>query len=249
MLDAAKSLADIFASPLAVAAVALIIAAALRFFRFRVAASATALAAVVVAYAASIPLFGQALLRPLEERYPPLTTAPMADTVVVLGSSYSPRPGVSVAAALDDAGLVRIVSAVGWAKQLGAQLVVSGGAREGRVPSALGYAALAAELGIAPDKMVILDGSLDTGDEALAVATLVDSRPFVLVTSASHMPRAVRLMERAGARPIPAPTDQRVIPDQGLHWGELVPRASALEDSEEALHEYLGLLALAVGID
>jgi len=249
MLAIAKALGDFLASPLGAAGVLLAVAAALRLYRSRTAAALTAAAAAVIVYAAATPLVGQALLRPLEQRYPPLAMPPMADTVVVLGSSYSPQPGISVGAALDDAGLVRILSGIAWAKQLGARLVVSGGARAGHVPSAQGYAALAAELGIPRDAVTMLDGTLDTGDEAAAVAALLDSRPFVLVTSASHMPRAVRLMERAGARPIPAPTDQRVFPDEGWQWSQLVPRASAMEDSEEALHEYLGMLALTIGID
>ena len=96
---------------------------------------------------------------------------------------------------------------------------------------------------------MVLDESLDTGDEALAVAALLESRPFVLVTSAYHMPRAVRLMERAGARPIPAPTDQQVVRDERLRWSHFIPRASGLQSSEAALHEYVGLLALAAGFD
>jgi uncharacterized SAM-binding protein YcdF (DUF218 family) len=244
----AKSLADILTSPLLAAAVLLLIAIALRFSRFRKIAAATALVAVAVVYGGSIPLVGQALLRPLEERYAPLTTLPSVETVVVLGSSYSPRPGVPVAAALDDAALVRIVSGVVWAERLGARLVVSGGAPSGGEPSAHGYAALAIELGIPPERIVQLDDPRDTGDEALAVAALLESQPFLLVTSAYHMPRAVWLMERAGARPIPAPTDHKVA-DSDLRWAHFVPRAGALRDSEEALHEYIGLAAVAAGFD
>jgi uncharacterized SAM-binding protein YcdF (DUF218 family) len=242
-----KSLVGLLALPLVAAVALAMLAVAIRLLRFRRAATATAILAVAVAYGGSIPLVGQALLRPLEQRHAPLATLPSVETVVVLGSSYSPRDGVPVAAALDSAALVRIVSAVVWAEQLGARLVVSGGAREG-VPSAHGYAALAMELGIPPERIVTLDEPLDTGEEALAVAALLESRPFVLVTSAYHMPRAVRLMERAGARPIPAPTDQKVV-ESGLHWLDLVPTSAALRDSEEALHEYIGLAAVAAGLD
>ena len=72
--------------------------------------------------------------------------------------------------------------------------------------------------------------------------------PFVLVTSAYHMPRAVRLMQRAGQHPIPAPTGQRVgaFPWRGFHrW---LPTSAGLRDTELALHEYLGLAALTLGI-
>jgi len=245
----AKSFAGVLALPLVAAAVLLIVAVVLRAASSRKAATISAALACAVAYGCSIPLVGESLLRPLEQRYPLLTAAPPADTVVVLGSSYSPRAGLPAAAALDAAGLVRILSGVSWAERLGARLVVSGGAAEGGVPSAQGYAALALELGVSSDRLVVLDEPTDTAGEALAVAALLESRPFVLVTSAYHMPRAVRLMERAGARPIPAPTHQLIAPGDGLHWLHFVPRSSALQKSEEALHEYVGLAAIAVGLD
>jgi len=61
------------------------------------------------------------------------------------------------------------------------------------------------------------------------------------VTSAYHMPRAVRLMQLAGAHPIPAPTGQ-LAPRQ-LDFGALawIPRSGSLHKTERALHEYMGL--------
>jgi uncharacterized SAM-binding protein YcdF (DUF218 family) len=245
----AKALAGVLVLPLVAAAVLLALALGLRALRRRRLAALTAGLAVVVAYGASIPLVGEGLLRPLEQRYPPLTTVTGVDAVVVLGSSYSPGAGISVAAALDSAGLVRILSGVEWTERLGGRLIVSGGASSSDVPSAHGYAALAIERGVPPERIVILEEPLDTGDEAAAIAALLESQPFVLVTSAYHMPRAMQLMQRAGARPIPAPTDQQVVHDEGLRWGDFVPRSAALRNSEEALHEYLGLVAIAVGFD
>lgn len=248
-MELLKTIVDVLALPLVTAALLALVAIPLRLVRFRRAAAGAAVAAVAIAYLSSIPLVGDALLGPLERRYAPLTALPSADTVVVLGSSYSPRPGIAASAALDSAGLARIVSGIQWANRIGARLVVSGGASAPNQPSAHGYAALAAELGIQPERIVVLDDSLDTGDEAVAVAALLQSRPFVLVTSAYHMPRAVRLMERAGARPIPAPTDQQLADDGGLRWRHFVPTSAALRNSEGALHEYIGLAAIAAGLD
>jgi uncharacterized SAM-binding protein YcdF (DUF218 family) len=95
---------------------------------------------------------------------------------------------------------------------------------------------------------VTLDRSLDTASEARAVATLLGATPFILVTSAYHMPRAVWLMQRAGAHPIPAPVGQRVRGMDGL-IGALIPGSVGLSETEHALHEYLGLVALALGFD
>jgi hypothetical protein len=55
----------------------------------------------------------------------------------------------------------------------------------------------------------------------------------------------MRLMQRVGAHPIPAPTGQRV---GAFPSTEFRPTSAGMKSTELALHEYLGLAALAVGI-
>jgi uncharacterized SAM-binding protein YcdF (DUF218 family) len=63
------------------------------------------------------------------------------------------------------------------------------------------------------------------------------------------MPRAMQLMRLAGTNPIPAPTAQRVRTFLVGVRRRLVPSADGFQSTDFALHEYLGLMALAVGID
>ena len=69
---------------------------------------------------------------------------------------------------------------------------------------------LADDLGVDVPRADVLGTPLDTAQEARAIAALIGRAPFILVTSAYHMPRAMRLMLQAGLDPIPAPTGQRV---------------------------------------
>jgi uncharacterized SAM-binding protein YcdF (DUF218 family) len=210
-------------------------------------------AAAVSAYLGSIVPVGNALLAPLERRYPPLRLDESNSSVryiVVLGSSYAPRAGFPVTAGLDDEGLVRIVEGVRLAHQLkNARLVVSGGAPQGQAPSAQGYARLARELGIPASSLIVLDRPLDTRAEALEVSATLGDSPFLLTTSAYHMPRAMLLMERAGARPIPAPTGYRASDSFYFGWRAWLPSAAGLRKTELALHEYLGLGAMILGFE
>ena len=85
----------------------------------------------------------------------------------------------------------------------------SSGARL-RVVTALvarGDAAAAQALGVGPARIVVLDTPTDTAQEAYAVREFLGTEArFVLVTSASHLPRSVRHLERAGLEPSAAPT-------------------------------------------
>jgi uncharacterized SAM-binding protein YcdF (DUF218 family) len=155
-------------------------------------------------YFGSLVSVGEALLTPLESQYPPLGDDAQlrgVGYIVVLGSAYVPRDGIPVTAALSENGLIRIVEGLRLAGHMGnVRLVVSGGAAQGFTPSAFGYAELARQFGVADASLVVLDRPLDTGDEAHAVKSLLGTAPFVLVTSAYHMPRAVRLVHRVGGR-------------------------------------------------
>jgi len=211
------------------------------------------LVAALLTYLASIRLVGDALLGPLERRYASLSDErppPQAGSVVVLGSDYRPRAGISATAALDADGLVRIVEGIRLTRRLGsARLVVSGGAPPGKVPPAFGYADFARRFAVPEASIVTLGGSLDTHAEARAIADLLGPAPFILVTSSYHMPRALWLMERAGAHAIPAPVGQRARGMDGDLIGALIPGSSGLYETEHALHEYIGLLAMTLGLD
>ena len=238
------------AAPLAMAFFLLLIAClAWAFGRLRV-RNALVVVAVAIAYLGATVPVGDGLLAPLEDKYPPLRAVealPKVDYVVVLGSGYAPHGEVPTTAALDEDGLVRIVEGVRLLKLLGsARLVVSGGASPGRSAPAQGYASLARSLGVSPTSLVVLDGPLDTAQEARAVAARLGGSPFLLVTSACHMPRAMAWMARAGAKAIPAPTGQ--LTGRPRDVGSWLPSAAGLGRSERAMHEYLGLVAVAAGV-
>jgi uncharacterized SAM-binding protein YcdF (DUF218 family) len=240
-----KQIVSAATAPLACGLAIAIAGAIFRFFGLRRVSTIFWVAAASVVYFSAITPVANALLAPLEGRYPPLTDIqklPPVRYVVVLGSAYAPREGIPITAALEGDGLARIAEGVRLLRQIpGARLVVSGGAYGQHTASAIGYSRFAVDFGVDPASIVSLDKSLDTEEEAASVAALVGQEPFILVTSAYHMPRAVRLMQRAGAHPIPAPTGQ--ITPTHMDFGALgwIPRSSSLLKTERALHEYLGL--------
>jgi len=247
-----KAAAGLLANPLLLAGI--LSAAGLLLLRgSRRRAGAWVIAAgTALGYLASTSLVGNALLAPLEQQYPafePSQAIGVRD-IVVLGSGYEPRDHIPATGALDPDGLARIVEGVRLVhSRPGARLVVSGGAAPGLTPSALGYARLAAELGIQTSAMIVLDHALDTAQEARDVFALLGRSPFILVTSAYHMPRAMRLMHRAGANPVPAPTAQVLHTQRAAERFGLIPGSRGLRKTEAALHEYMGIAAVNLRAD
>jgi uncharacterized SAM-binding protein YcdF (DUF218 family) len=252
MIPIVRELVEVLTAPLALAAL-LGAAGALCQWRRRPGLGRwLVVGAAMVAYFGASPILGDALLGPLERAYPPFREGapnPAVGYVVVLGAGYTPRDSVPVTAALEQTGLVRVVEAIRLMRSLGVgKLVVSGGAPPGLGRSALGYAKLARELGVPESALAILDEPQNTAAEAHAVRDMLGEASFILVTSAAHMPRAMRLMRGVGAHPIPAPTGQLVV-DSSFLWKKLLPNSSGLRKVEAALHEYLGLAVLAAGFD
>ena len=167
--------------------------------------------------------------------------------VVVLGAGWEPEAEWPAGTRLGDSSVHRLMEGLRLLQGLPeAQLVVSGASRRANEPPvALGYAAAAQELGVPAERIVALDTPTDTAQEAYAVRDMLGTEArFVLVTSASHMPRSVRHFERAGLSPIAAPAHYltgRDGPRRIRYW---VPSSDALRKTERAVYEYLGLRAL-----
>jgi uncharacterized SAM-binding protein YcdF (DUF218 family) len=193
------------------------------------------------------------LLRPLEDRYPaiidPSVVRPLPGYIAVLGSGYRPRDGLPITAALDAVAVVRLAEGIRLFRQLpGSRLILSGGAVAGRPPSARGYELAAVALGVPASSIDIIDFPLDTGAEIRALHARLGNAPVILVTSAAHMPRAMAHCARIGLRAVAAPTGN--LTERSGTWGAgaFLPSGISLRKTETAFHEYVGLLALALGV-
>jgi uncharacterized SAM-binding protein YcdF (DUF218 family) len=251
-----KLLAGVLAAPLALAFLLALVALVFRLFGRRKTSTTLFASAVAFAWLCSLPVVGDMFLLPLESRYTSLDEAApelaQVSAIVVLGSAYHPRHERPITAALDPEGLARIAEGVRLAVRFpAAKLVVSGGNPDPDTVPARGYARFAREFGIPAERVIVLDSARDTTQEAAAIAALLKSENFILVTSAQHMLRSMTLMERAGLRPIPAPTSNHVGRTLDISsWRDVViPNAAGARKTEMAWHEYMGLAAIRLGLD
>ncbi|MBF0271160.1 MAG: YdcF family protein [Magnetococcales bacterium] len=187
-----------------------------------------------------------ALVRPLEGRYGAYVAYPerVVSHVVVLGGGAVDDPALPVTSQLSTESLTRLVEGIRIARlHPGSRLVLSGGGVRAAFTEARIMGQVALGLGVPGERIVLEEVARDTENQARLIQDLVGNEPFVLVTSAVHLPRSMALFRKRGMAPIPAPTDHRAKAfgsDWLALWNGIAPRQ--LEAVHAAVHEYLGLL-------
>jgi uncharacterized SAM-binding protein YcdF (DUF218 family) len=185
-------------------------------------------------------------LRTLEQRYHPVTAASLQEVeksggstcIVVLGSGYSPDASVDLDSHLSQDAVVRLLQGIQLCRQAAScKLVLSGG------PPAATQTMnkIALSLGIEQKDIILEDHSRNTEEEARLLQPTLGSSPFFLVTSASHMPRAVGLFKKLGMKPIAAPTDYMAKKGGPFSPDQFYPGSGALSMAERTIYEYLGI--------
>jgi len=178
------------------------------------------------------------LLYTLEHDYPPLASPPNVPFIVVLGSKVSSDPSVPVSSQLSSDGRARIMEGIRLAHEIpNAKLVVSGYAGPNPLSCAELYAQVAAQMGVEERRIVKLDQPKDTEEESIAVRALVKEAPILLVTSASHMRRAMNFFTEYAVNATAAPTFFTAKPASN-DWSF---GSDGLYKSERAIYEYAGL--------
>jgi uncharacterized SAM-binding protein YcdF (DUF218 family) len=182
------------------------------------------------------------LLKPLERQYPALLETPQnIRYVLVLGSGHKSDNKLPINTQIDPTALIRLSEGIRQYNNLqNAKLVVSGGSGVYDTDTqAFMQKRAAISLGLKGDDIIMFEEPKDTEEEAVAMKGLVGDKPFILVTSASHMPRAITIFTHHGLSPIAAPTDYNA---RGkIEWRHM-PNGEGLRRSELAFHEYYGLL-------
>lgn len=211
--------------------------------RFREAAAPFILGTLFL-YIFSLNSFAGFLIRPLERAYAPLdlTSPEIANTavkwVVVLGSGHWSDQDLSPVAILEEPALFRLVEGLRVANHFAdSVLVLSGGKYRDAQTNAQVMAMAATTLGFDPVRIILSDQPLDTAQEAKQIKAMVNQDRFVLVTSASHMLRSMKLMHKQGLSPLPAPAYYR---DKG-EPEFFLPYPRNIHTCHLAIHEYLGL--------
>lgn len=198
----------------------------------------------------SLPLVSGALMTSLEQRAGPVPQTPDgAQAIVILGSGLLRNAVEYGGDTANDRTLIRTRYGAQLAHRWQLPVLVTGGLPTDAVRSEADVMA-----GILRDEFGVTATwqdakARDTADNARYSAEILRAagvKRVLLVTQAFHMPRAVRLFRAAGLEVVPAPTHFRGLSDGPLKMFDLLPQASAMQQSYFALHEWLGIAWAAV---
>jgi len=193
------------------------------------------------------------LMRPLEQKYPPVLAGftegllPQEFSgikyIVVLGGGHYSDVNLPVTSESSPTALVRLIEGIRLQKLItGSRLVLSGGSVYDTTSDAEMMEHVAVSLGVDRQDILLERESKDTEDEARLLQPLLGKQRFILVTSAVHMPRSMKLLMKRGMRPIPAPTDYMVHPAESIRPSSFFLMPESLEKADRAVHEYIGEL-------
>ncbi|MFV0574130.1 MAG: envelope biogenesis factor ElyC [Vibrio sp.] len=163
------------------------------------------------------------------------------DYVMVLGSGHVVDDDLPITSELSRNGLMRLAEGIRILRLYpGAKLILSGYDGGTSMSNARMMGNVAVSLGVPKSDIILLESAQDTWEEAHQAAGFVGSKRLVLVTSASHMHRALNEFHKAGLQPLPAPTNFLAVDDINQAWDKYSPQSKYLEQTERFWYESLG---------
>jgi uncharacterized SAM-binding protein YcdF (DUF218 family) len=197
--------------------------------------------AIVVFYFLSASFFSSFLARAVQTV--PIVAASQlqefqAQAMVVLAAGYARSGREYESRTIDGVTLQRLRYAVHINRSLQLPILVSGGQTRSARPALADLMRKALEQDFATPVRWVENRSFDTAQNGAFSAKLLKAdgiARIILVTDASHMPRARAMFERQGLIVLCAGTDYAA--DDPLEPQDLVPRMSSFEESYDALYE------------
>ena len=239
-----KKLITMFIMPLSIGMILLLIGVVLIFKHKYVKAKVFLSLSFVWLFFISYPPLANVLLYSLENNYPALKTAPKeVQYIYVLGNGHHTDDTQPITSQVNEVSSVRLNEAIRLYRQLGEKptIIVSGySGLYDPSSGAVMQERLALSLGVPKEKLHLEPLAKDTQEEAQAAKKYIGNAPFILVTSASHMKRAMRFFNYEGLIPIPAPTNH-LVQIKHPHYFTLFDQG-ALHKTHILWYELVGLL-------
>ena len=228
----------------------LLISGAIIIYRYKRSGISLIVTGILVIWISAMPAVSSSLTAFFERQYLPVhpDKLPKGDAIVVVGSAAG-----SAKTPWFDIDLIGSSDRVRYAAKLyqagKADAVIASGGGRNRLTSGNSEASrmivLLKEWGVPAKAILAETDSLNTYQNATNTKKILDQKGWtkiLLVTSAIHMPRALRTYRSNGIHAIPAPTDFQVLETGHFTLQDFLPNAGSLSTTTYAFKELLGIL-------
>ena len=184
--------------------------------------------------------FSNFLISHLENKYPKYDYKGEVKYIHVLGNGHNDDIEQPLSSRMGETSIMRdIEGIIIHLKTPNSKLIFTGFTGGSDISTAEMNTNFALALGVPKENIIFSNQPKDTHEEAIFTKSVVGEEAFILVTSASHMPRSMMLFQSLGLNPIAVPTNFYKEEFQGYMR---VPSIRAFYISQIAMHEYIGIL-------
>lgn len=202
------------------------------------------LSGVVLLIVASSPITAFYLLRPIETAYPKYQDQlKQVDNIVVLGCYHSSDKLLPDIANVHPCSLYRLIEALRLSRVYpSAKLYLTGWQNDNK--NKLSHPEYSAKilisLGVSKQRITVIEGSKDTEEEIQVLQPVLTHKQNLIVSSASHFNRAMKLFNTYNLKVTPVPIEYLTHKGGDWNWRLFIPDPDALQMTQRAIYEYLG---------
>ena len=197
-------------------------------------------------FACSMTYPSALLIKPLEDQYPVIDVEDdrwkNAEAIVVLACNYFEDNELPFVSRWPNCSLQRNTQAVLMYQAHALPIYLAGDVlgKDDDESQASHNKAFFEKFKVPNSDIVIIPKGRNTETEVAALVSILRDKKIVLVTSASHLPRAVRYFTNNNIEVIAVPVEH--LSRRNIEFSMSLPNALSLYRSERAIHEYLGLI-------
>jgi uncharacterized SAM-binding protein YcdF (DUF218 family) len=186
------------------------------------------------------------LIKPLEDQYPVIKIESEewrnTDAIVILACNYFEDDELPFISRWPNCSLQRNMQAALLYQTHRMPIYLAGDilGYKDKQPQAIHNKNFLEKFGVDPSDIHIISKGKNTETEVAALASILNTKQITLVTSASHLPRAIRYFTEFNIHVVPVPVEH--LSRRKVEMTLSLPNASSLYRSERAIHEYLGLI-------
>lgn len=160
----------------------------------------------------------------------------LVNTIVVLAGHAEFHPDHPISSQVNSNSAFRLLeSLMLFQSRPGSTVIISG---KGEVSTIMREVVI--QSGVPAEQVIVDSVSSSTYESAKNLSPRLGQTPFLLVTSAGHMPRSMGAFKKAGARPLAVPTDYMT--KKNPFAAQYAPSPLHLYYSDLAISEYVAMM-------